>query len=119
MRARGADPCRFCARWQQLRAAQRSAAGKTPQKSAGLRTTTLHSVAYAAGGLRVCGWARKVELTDSCLCLCSDFGADQGDNAGRESPVVSGGSIKILRSIQDGSEEELSPLPPPFSSWWR
>jgi hypothetical protein len=53
MRARGAAPCRFCALLQQLRAAQRScAAGKTPQKSAGLRTTTLHSVAYAAGGMR-------------------------------------------------------------------
>ena len=53
MRARRADPRRFCARLQQLRAAQRScAAGKTPQKSAGLRTTTLHSVAWAAGGAR-------------------------------------------------------------------
>ena len=53
MRARRADPRPFCARLQQLRAAQRScAAGSTPQKSAGLRTTTLHSVAYAAGGMR-------------------------------------------------------------------
>jgi hypothetical protein len=44
---------RFCARLQQLRAAQRScAAGSTPQKSAGLRTTTLHSVAWVAGGAR-------------------------------------------------------------------
>ena len=51
--ARRADPCPFCARLQQLRAAQRScAAGSTPQKSAGLRTTTLHSVAWAAGGAR-------------------------------------------------------------------
>ena len=53
MRARRANPRPFCARLQQLRAAQRScAAGRTPQKSAGLRTTTLHSVAYAAGGMR-------------------------------------------------------------------
>jgi hypothetical protein len=45
MFARRADPRPFCARLLQLRAAQRScAAGKTPQKSAGLRTTTLHSV---------------------------------------------------------------------------
>ena len=48
-----APPCRFLARLQQLRAAQPScAAGSTPQKSAGLRTTTLHSVAWAAGGAR-------------------------------------------------------------------
>jgi len=53
MFARRADPRPFCARLLQLRAAQRScAAGKAPQKSAGLRTTTWHSVAWAAGGER-------------------------------------------------------------------
>jgi hypothetical protein len=58
-RARGecwrveAPRCRFRARLPQPRAAQRScAAGKNPQKSPGLRTTTLHRVAWAAGGLR-------------------------------------------------------------------
>jgi hypothetical protein len=48
-----AQPCRFLARLPQQRAAQRScAAGKNPQKSSGLHTTTLHRVAWAAGGAR-------------------------------------------------------------------
>jgi hypothetical protein len=68
MRARRADPRPVCARLQQLRAAQRScAAGKTPQKSAGLRTTTLHSVAWAAvrwraRALHACMCARALEM---------------------------------------------------------
>ena len=101
MLARGAAPCLFRARPQQLREAHCScAAGKTPQKSPGLRTTTLHTVAWAAGGIRGCCWARKVQLTAGCLCLCSDFGDDQGDSPGGESPVASGGS-------RAGSESSL------------
>ena len=57
-RARGgcgreeAMPCRFRALLPHPRAAQRSCAvGENPQKSPGLRTTTLHTVAWAAGGM--------------------------------------------------------------------
>ena len=88
MFARRADPCPCCARLQQLRAAQRScAAGSTPQKSAGLRTTTLHSVAWAAGGARGLCTRACVQLTVSRSCVCSD----QGGGARGDSPAAGGG----------------------------
>jgi len=73
MRARGADPCRFCARLQQLRAAQRScAAGKTPQKFAGLARYNFAQCGirgrWHAWALHACFRARFPQLRVSQSC---------------------------------------------------
>jgi hypothetical protein len=76
----------------------------------GLRTTTLHSVAWAAGGARgLC--MRMCVLTVSRSCVCSEFAVDHGGGAGKEGPERMLGGAKRIVSLFAQWQQQATPQP--------